>query len=465
MYTYKRRNKVGPGSIVFATLFVLAIIGLSYLFYTDKGLFWDLLPLASITIVVLSIIFAIFNFVRRNYIGFLFIIFFIIFIGGIIISSLFGPFSLNYRGNRNFEQGDYRQAIDDYGGIVNNYPTSRYFDNALENLAYAYYKTGDCNNTIESLNRALELGIISQNLEVKKMFVDCYQKLANRHIENNNYQLSAMYFLKAVNVYSQIKDQYPDADAAFIAEYKMPELTYKAAINYKQDLNWDKAIGLFKDITSKYPNSEYAEKAGLLLFNSYINKSLEHKNKGEYAESISEFLKILDLGTNEEASFKITHYKDVILSAIPIAYLDKQAFALLAEKEYKKASFLFESIIEFHPDFRETYGEYLAESKISHILESNYKNLSIAQKEDIYVKEKSILVVENSTILTLYLYIIGNTELAAEIGPNSVLEFELVPGSYKVAADFSSATQTPLFGNLSFEEGTKNIITVKNLPY
>ncbi|MDZ7838726.1 MAG: hypothetical protein U5N58_12655 [Actinomycetota bacterium] len=48
MYTYRKRNKTGPASIIFMALFLLAASGLGYLAYTDRGLFWDYMPLASI---------------------------------------------------------------------------------------------------------------------------------------------------------------------------------------------------------------------------------------------------------------------------------------------------------------------------------------------------------------------------------------------------------------------------------
>jgi len=65
MYEYKRRNKLGFGSILLIIIFIMAIIGQIVLYFINKGKFWDILPIASIVIIVLSLIFAIFNMARR----------------------------------------------------------------------------------------------------------------------------------------------------------------------------------------------------------------------------------------------------------------------------------------------------------------------------------------------------------------------------------------------------------------
>ena len=87
MYEYTRKSRMGLGSILLIILFVLSIIGLGVLFFLNKGNFWDILPIASIVIIVLSLIFAIFNMARRAEGGFIFILFFIIFLAGLIISE------------------------------------------------------------------------------------------------------------------------------------------------------------------------------------------------------------------------------------------------------------------------------------------------------------------------------------------------------------------------------------------
>ncbi|MCK5567701.1 MAG: hypothetical protein KAI62_07300, partial [Actinomycetia bacterium] len=66
MYTYNRRRKTGPITILFLVLFSCSIVGLGVLSYLDKGRFWDMLPYFCIPIIALSLIMAIFNLVRHS---------------------------------------------------------------------------------------------------------------------------------------------------------------------------------------------------------------------------------------------------------------------------------------------------------------------------------------------------------------------------------------------------------------
>src|SRR5665811_493328 len=146
MYEYKRHNKLGFGSILLIILFIMAIIGQTALYFMNKGKFWDVLPIASIVIIVLSLIFAIFNMARRADGGFAFIIFFIIFLGGLVLSSLYGPFALNRNAQKAVDGGNYSEAIKNYTEIINKYSTSKYYSDAIKSIADNYVKTGDSKN-------------------------------------------------------------------------------------------------------------------------------------------------------------------------------------------------------------------------------------------------------------------------------------------------------------------------------
>ncbi|MGZ5491207.1 MAG: hypothetical protein ACXWE6_10735, partial [Nitrososphaeraceae archaeon] len=66
MYSYRSRRSIGAGSIFFIVLFILVIIGGGYLFFLDKGRFWDILPLICIPAAVISLILIIVYLVRKN---------------------------------------------------------------------------------------------------------------------------------------------------------------------------------------------------------------------------------------------------------------------------------------------------------------------------------------------------------------------------------------------------------------
>ncbi|MGM0365626.1 MAG: tetratricopeptide repeat protein [Actinomycetota bacterium] len=462
MYTYKRRNKPGPGSIIFIVLFILTIIGLAYLLYTDRGIFWDYLPLVSIIAVVLSLIFAVFNFVRRSGIGFAFIFFFIVFLAGIIVSSIFGPFALNLRAQSHFEENQFSEAIDEYLKIVENYPSSRYYENALKNLPFAYYEDGNCIQALNYLQEATEKELIAPSLEVKSIYVDCYLEVADSYMENYEYRLAAGNYQQALNIYSNIQNEYPGSDPAFIAEHKIPELAFRAAAAYRKALDWDKSIELFNKVIEEYPSSDYAQKSSELLFVSHINRAIELKNNSEYGEAVEEFLKVIEIFRAPEDSFRVSHYRNVILSDIPPFYLENIAYNYFTEQDYKKAAYLYQVILEYNPEVSADYISYLSRSKVNYIKATSYRNL--ATEEDpvrINMPEKSMLQVANTSIYSTTLYLVGPQESMISILPDSLADVELSPGTYQAVLEFEQEESMPFFGNLTLEESYRYIILVE----
>ncbi|MBC7333863.1 MAG: hypothetical protein H5T85_05345, partial [Actinobacteria bacterium] len=142
MYSYRRRNRIGPGSIFLIVLFASTIIGLAYIAYLDKGKFWDILPIVGIPGCIISLIAAIFNLVRKTGGGYIFLLFFMIFLAGTVLSSVFGPFAVYREAERDLEAKRYQESIQSYKVILENYPGSRYVNPSLENISYACYQSG-----------------------------------------------------------------------------------------------------------------------------------------------------------------------------------------------------------------------------------------------------------------------------------------------------------------------------------
>ncbi len=296
MYTYKSRKKVGAGSIFFIVLFIIVFIGIGYLFFIDKGRFWDILPIVCIPSAVITLILIIFYFVKRSTSGYVFLLFFIIFLAGIILSSFFGPFALYHSAQDSFENKKYSEAITNYKTIVVSYPNSRYSDDSLKNLAYSYYLNQDYENTIIYFKKAIENKILNeQDLEIEKIFADSYIKIAEDNFEKQKYEISGENYLNAVEHLDKIKQQFPDTNDAFIATYKIPEYLYKAATCFNNLKNWEKTEQILNNIITNYNESDFSQKAKELLFNTYISKSSQLKDNKDYEESIAEFLKIFDL--------------------------------------------------------------------------------------------------------------------------------------------------------------------------
>ncbi len=452
MYIH-RRKKTGPGSIMFIALFLLASIALAYLMYTDKGIFWDYLPLVSMVVVVLSLAFAVFNFVRRNAVGFVFIIFFIVFLGGIVLSSIFGPFAINLRAQNYYEDGLYAEAIHEYQKIEENYPSSRFYENALVNLPFAYYQNNDCGQTLNYLNKAQELELISPTLEVKNMYIDCHLKLANRYTGESNYRMAAVNYLEALDFYHSIQNEFPGSDLAFLAEHRVPEITFLAATAFRKVPDWDKSIQLFNEVLEKYPSSDYAEKSAELLFASHINRAIELKNNSEYEQAIKEFLNVIEIFKNPQDSFRIAHYRKVILSDIPKFYLDNMAHEFFRENDYKKAAYMYQAIIEYNPGSAQDYVSSLSQSKINYTKTISYRNLDAdGDPVRINIPETSVLEIINESIYGAYLYVVGPEDNMLAVSSQSQADIELIPGSYQAVLEFEKEQSIPFFSNLLLEE-------------
>ena len=122
MNLYSNRKSVSGGSIVFIVLFFLIFIGVGYLFFIDKGKFWDYLPFICIPSLVITLILLIFYFIKRNSSGYIFTIFFLIFLTGMILSSIFGPFALVNSATEEYSVKNYKEAITDYKKILDDLP-------------------------------------------------------------------------------------------------------------------------------------------------------------------------------------------------------------------------------------------------------------------------------------------------------------------------------------------------------
>ncbi len=453
MYTYKKKRRTGPVSILFIVLFLLSAAILAYLWYTDKGIFWDHLPIASMVIVFFSLVFAIFNFIRRNAAGFIFILFFIVFVAGVVISGLFGPFASNLRAENYYKDGLYAEAIGEYLKITEEYPTSKYYENAIKNLPFAYYEVDDLDQAFLYLKKAEEKELITADLKVKDIYIESYLRLAERHTAQSQYRLAAGYYMEAMDLYRQIQKEYPGSDQAFIAETKIPELAFLAGTSFWKVPDWDRSIDLFTEVIDKKPGLDLAEKASEMLFVSHVNKALEHKNDLKYSEAAVEFLNIMETFTSQKDSYRVSHYREVILSDIPRYHLDNIAYDFFRETEYGKAAYLYRAIIDFNPENAEEYIPLLSKSKIEYAKTIRFRDLAFdGDPSAIYIPETSILEIENSSTNSATLYLVGPQEGMVFIFGESTSATELAPGTYQAVLELDKEESAPFFGNLILEE-------------
>ncbi|MCL5071786.1 MAG: hypothetical protein M1308_12985 [Actinobacteria bacterium] len=459
MYSYRSRRSIGAGSIFFIVLFILVVIGGGYLFFLDKGRFWDILPIICIPSAVISLILIIVYLVRKNVSGYIFIMFFIIFLAGIVLSSLFGPFSLNRSAKDNFDNKLYNASIKEFKEIVENYPNSRYANDSLKGLAYSYYFNGNFEDAIFYFKKAIDENIISNtDLEVKKIFIDSFIKVADKYFEQKEYGEAGKNYLDAVVYYREIKQNFPDSNDAFIAEYKIPEYLYKAASSFNYAKDYAKALELSDEIAVNYSESDYYEKATELIINSRIQEAMSLKEERDYKNAIVEFLKILDFKkeTQDKYEYIINYQIKTFFQDIPVYIIDETADELYSQNSYEKALFLYDILIGISPDLEADLTPAIVTCKINLIKKSDFEQLIPSEPSGFFSKEGySKITIENKMGFEISIYLSGSQYNIIRLGKDEKTEIELQSGDYEIVVEFGTENRLPLYGKNTYAEKKK----------
>lgn len=459
MYSYRNRKNIGAGSIFFIVLFILVVIGGGYLFFLDKGRFWDILPIICIPTAVISLILIIVYLVRKNVSGYVFIIFFIIFLGGIILSSLFGPFALYRSAKDNYDNKNYNDSIKEFKSIVENYPNSRYADDSLKSLAYSYYLNNNFEDSIFYFKKAIDENVVSNtDLEIKKIFIDSFIKIADKNYGQKEYENAGKNYMDAVAYYIEIKKNFPDSNDAFIAEYKIPEYLYKAASSFNYAEDYIKALDLSDEITTSYSESDYYEKAIELMLNSRIRKAISLKEEKDYKNAIVEFLKILDLKKETQNKYKyiINTQTQAFFPDIPVYIIDETANEFYRQNNYQKALFLYDILVEKSPDMEADLTTEIVTCKINLTKNANYEQLVPTEPLGYFSKKGySKITIENMTVFNISIYLSGPQYNIVRLDKEEKIEIELLSGEYEIVVEFETGNNPPLYGKNTYTENKR----------
>ena len=457
MYDYKRHNRLGLGSILLIILFILAIIGLAVLYFMNKGKFWDILPIASIVIIVLSLIFAIFNMARRADGGFVFIIFFMIFLGGLVLSSLYGPFALNKNAQKAVDAGNYSAAIKNYAEIIDKYSTSKYYNPSLKSIADNFNKIGDSGNTIKYLSLAIEKKIIDpESIEAKRMFADSYSKIAEEAYGNGDYSSSSLNYILAVNVLKEIYKDFPNSDDAFISTYKIPQYLYKAADSYKKIENFNQSIEILKELITDYPESDWAKQSGSLIFNSYFEDAMILIDNLKYSDGLNEYFDALEYASSSGNQVSSGSYDIQIFSKIPKNTLLEYAAGILSGGKYTAALNILNYMLGSYPEMSSSINPYYAICKVAIISKAGYEKLpELSGPVKIKNPGNFVLSLNNKSEKELIFYFSGSGGGVFILQAKRKLEITLPMGSCEIAVEASDNTPPVYYGQLSFEENKK----------
>ena len=203
------------------------------------------------------------------------------------INSKRAPEIARIIGESYFHLKEYKKAIPYYKRYEKAYGVLPREDNYQ--LGYIYYKTGDCNSSLNYLAKVTESGIrdsLSQNATYH--MGDCYLKLNEKQKARNAFGKAANYNLDAVI----------EEDALF---------NY-AKLNYELSYNpYNEAIRAFKKYTKRYPTSVRADEAYSYLVNAFVTT----KN---YKSALLYLEKINDKTPELKAAYqKIAYYHGVYL--------------------------------------------------------------------------------------------------------------------------------------------------------
>ncbi len=457
MYEYTRKNKLGLGSILLIILFIFSIIGLAVLFFINKGKFWDILPITSIVIIILSLIFAIFNMARRAEGGFIFILFFIIFLAGLVISSIFGPFALSRNAQKAIDSGDYSTAIDNYNEIIENYSTGKYYGDSLKGITAAYRKTDDHENTVKYINLSIEQGIIDKDaLEVKNILAESYAKIAQKAYDEKNYEKSAVNFVLAINIFKEITTEFPSSDEAFISSYKIPDYLFKTAESHINTGNYLQSIDLLNELIEQYHESELVSKAKKLVFESYMKEIKALIEDGRYKEALDEYRLAQNIALKNNTGVSANIYDESIYSKIPPDILSEYAISLTLDKKYEDAIHVFDYIFINYPDSSEKIAGYYSACKIETIKTMTFIPLpEIIYRFNIRDEINFQLDISNNTGSVINVYFYGNTGEIYKINPKTKAEIIISADSYEIAVEYDDSNDIRHYGEFVFEAGKR----------
>ena len=456
MYSYKSRRNIGAGSIFFIALFILVMIGASYFFFLDKGRFWDILPIICIPGAVISLILIIVYLIRKNVSGYIFIVFFIIFLTGIALSSLFGPFALYRSAKDNFNNKIYNTSIKEFKSIVDNYPNSRYANDSLKSLAYSYYLNSDFEDSIFYFKKAIDENVVSnKELDVQKIFVDSFIKIADKNFEQKEYDKAGQNYSNAVTYYKEIKQNFPDSNDAFIAEYKIPEYLYKAATSFNYAKDYTKALELSDEIIANYAESDYYEKATELMINSRLLEAMSLKDEKDYKNAIVDFLKILDLKkeTQDKYKYTINYQTTVFFPDIPVYIINQTADEFYTQSSYGKALFLYDILIGESPDLETNLTPAIVTCKIDLTKNGDFEQMAPLEPSGYYSKKGySKITIENKTVSKISVYLGGSQYKIVKLDKGEKTDIELQSGDYDIVVEFEAENRLPLYGKNTFAE-------------
>ena len=200
------------------------------------------------------------------------------------------------KGDCHYRLGQYAQAESDLTTALNlgrqtKSGSLKNGDYAMYSLAYALFKQQKNNAAIEQFQRVLALPGVSASMKG-----DAYNRLGDSYLNMRNYEEADAAYVKAKETYhawgdySMLQQAYIEGlrgnydkkielinlmNAEYPASSQGAKALYEQGRAYVLSGQEDEAASVFSSIAIKYPNSEYAQKAGEELANMAANIAIQ----------------------------------------------------------------------------------------------------------------------------------------------------------------------------------------------
>ncbi len=217
-----------------------------------------------------------------------------------------------------YQEKDYTRAIAEYQEAINRYPNTQEAWLAQYNIGKSYIALASYRQAIKAFERVDPRSEIAATAAYEIGFVWYDKKNPGRNLGT------------AANALNKVAQQFPNNPDA-------PRALSLAGKCYQELAEWDKAIGVFRQIIDSYPHSEDAYRAQLELGHTYLAQE-------KYQNAISAYDVIRKKGTDEypidividavlklaESQLNVGNHEDGAITYLRIPLLYKQYDPLIA---------------------------------------------------------------------------------------------------------------------------------------
>lgn len=204
---------------------------------------------------------------------------------------------------RQYEEGNYRDAAKAFETVISSARGTDYARSSYYYLAESYFKSEQYLLAADSYNRFTSLYPQSERREEV-----AFKEALSYYNMSPRYKLSQRYTRQAIERFRIFLSRYPNSEYAdqagiYITELrnKLAHKLYESAQLYLRLDQYEAAI-IYYDLTvNQYPESSWAERAlvrEIAAYNEYASRSVQSSQRDRYQQAIETYEKYLQLFPN-----------------------------------------------------------------------------------------------------------------------------------------------------------------------